>query len=72
MILPIKCCKNWKKDSQILQYLSWNKHLKEENAVVEGFNISKGETLAIIDSDFTVDIDDSISAIMESTKMKTS
>ena len=40
----------------------------KKNAVVEGFNISKGETLAIIDSDFTVDIDDSISAIMESTK----
>ena len=40
----------------------------KKNAVVEGFNISKGKTLAIIDSDFTVDIDDSISAIMESTK----
>ena len=40
----------------------------KKNAVVEGLNISKGETLAIIDSDFTVDIDDSISAIMESTK----
>jgi len=40
----------------------------KKNAVVEGFNISQGETLAIIDSDFTVDIDDSISAIMESTK----
>ena len=40
----------------------------KKNAVVEGFNISSGETLAIIDSDFTVDIDDSISAIMESTK----
>jgi len=40
----------------------------KKNAVVEGFNISTGETLAIIDSDFTVDIDDSISAIMESTK----
>jgi len=37
---------------------------------VEGFNISSGETLAIIDSDFTVDIDDSIAAIMESTKNK--
>ena len=40
----------------------------KKNAVVEGFNISSGTTLAIIDSDFTVDIDDSISAIMESTK----
>ena len=40
----------------------------KKNAVVEGFNISKGETLAIIDSDFTVDIDDSIAAIIESTK----
>ena len=40
----------------------------KKNAVVEGFNISAGETLAIIDSDFTVDIDDSIAAIMEATK----
>ena len=40
----------------------------KKNAVVEGFNISSGETLAIIDSDFTVDIDDSISAIIEATK----
>ena len=40
----------------------------KKNAVVEGANISSGKTLAIIDSDFTVDIDDSISAIMESTK----
>jgi len=40
----------------------------KKNAVVEGFNISSGKTLAIIDSDFTVDIDDSIAAIMESTK----
>ena len=40
----------------------------KKNAVVEGFNISSGQTLAIIDSDFTVDIDDSIAAIMESTK----
>ena len=40
----------------------------KKNAVVEGFNISAGDTLAIIDSDFTVDIDDSIDAIMESTK----
>ena len=40
----------------------------KKNAVVEGFNISNGETLAIIDSDFTVDINDSIDAIMESTK----
>ncbi len=34
----------------------------------EGFNISNGDTLAIIDSDLTVDIDDSIAAIMQSTK----
>ena len=40
----------------------------KKNAVVDGLNISSGETLAIIDSDFTVDIDDSIAAIMESTK----
>ncbi|KGF85561.1 glycosyltransferase family 2 protein [Prochlorococcus marinus] len=40
----------------------------KKNAVVEGFNISSGETLAIIDSDFTVDINDSVAAIMESTK----
>tara|TARA_A100001388_G_C28769162_1_gene502741 strand:+ start:846 stop:1937 length:1092 start_codon:yes stop_codon:yes gene_type:complete len=40
----------------------------KKNAVVEGFNSSKGQTLAIIDSDFTVDIDDSIAAIIESTK----
>ncbi|MDC2995560.1 glycosyltransferase, partial [Prochlorococcus sp. AH-736-F09] len=42
----------------------------KKNAVVEGFNISSGETLAIIDSDFTVDINDSIAAILESTKNK--
>ena len=36
----------------------------KKNAVVEGFNISSGETLAIIDSDFNVDIDDIIAAIM--------
>ena len=29
----------------------------KKNAVVEGCNISSGETLAIVDSDFTVDID---------------
>ena len=40
----------------------------KENAVIEGFNISTRDTLAIIDSDLTVDIDDSIDAIMESTK----
>ena len=40
----------------------------KKNAVVEGCNISSGETLAIVDSDFTVDIDDSIAAIMESKK----
>ena len=40
----------------------------KKNAVVDGFNISSGNTLAIIDSDLTVDIDDSIDAIIESTK----
>ena len=40
----------------------------KKNAVVEGFNSSLGNTLAIIDSDFTVDINDSIAAIIESTK----
>ena len=40
----------------------------KKNAVVEGCNISSGDTLAIVDSDFTVDIDDSIAAIMESKK----
>ena len=40
----------------------------KKNAVVEGCNISSGTTLAIVDSDFTVDIDDSIAAIMESKK----
>ena len=40
----------------------------KKNAVVDGFNISKGETLAIIDSDLTVDIDDSINAIIQSTR----
>ena len=37
----------------------------KKNAVVEGFNISSGNTLAIIDSDLTVDIDDSINAIIQ-------
>ncbi len=36
----------------------------KKNAVVEGLNISTGNTLAIIDSDLTVDIDDSINAII--------
>ena len=40
----------------------------KKNAVVEGFNISSGSILAIIDSDLTVDIDDSIDAIMQATK----
>ncbi len=40
----------------------------KKNAVVDGCNFSSGETLAIVDSDFTVDIDDSIAAIMESKK----
>ena len=45
-------------------YLIKQTYKGKKNAVVEGLNISKGETLAIIDSDFTVDIDDSIAAIM--------
>ena len=40
----------------------------KKNAVVEGFNICKGDVLAIIDSDLTVDIDDSINAIIQATK----
>tara|TARA_Y100000589_G_scaffold8144_1_gene6919 strand:+ start:7166 stop:8257 length:1092 start_codon:yes stop_codon:yes gene_type:complete len=40
----------------------------KKNAVVEGFNMSNGNTLAIIDSDMTVDIDDSIDAIKQATK----
>ena len=40
----------------------------KKNAVVEGFNICSGDTLAIIDSDLTVDIDDSINAILEATR----
>ena len=40
----------------------------KKNAVVEGFNISSGDTLAIIDSDFTVDISDSIDAIIQASK----
>ena len=40
----------------------------KKNAIVEGFNISSGKTLAIIDCDFTVDINDSIDALIESTK----
>ena len=40
----------------------------KKNAVVEGFNLSSGDILAIIDSDLTVDIDDSIDAIMQATK----
>jgi len=40
----------------------------KKNAVNEGFNISTGDALAIIDSDLTVDIDNSIDAIMEATK----
>jgi len=40
----------------------------KKNAVVEGFNISSGDILAIIDSDFTVDISDSIDAIIQASK----
>ena len=42
----------------------------KKNTVVEKFNIFSGEPLAILYSDFTVDIDDSIAAIMKSTKNK--
>ena len=40
----------------------------KKNAVVEGFNISSGDILAIVDSDFTVDISDSIDAIIQASK----
>lgn len=40
----------------------------KKNAVVCGFNDSHGELLAIIDCDFTVDIDDSLSAISYAAK----
>jgi len=40
----------------------------KKNAVVEGFNKSSGDTLAIVDSDFTVDINDSIDAIIQASK----
>ena len=40
----------------------------KKNAVVEGFNISSGDTLAIIDSDLTVDIEDSINAIIQASR----
>tara|TARA_Y100001978_G_scaffold144443_1_gene129452 strand:- start:572 stop:1663 length:1092 start_codon:yes stop_codon:yes gene_type:complete len=40
----------------------------KKNAVVEGFNVSSGDTLAIVDSDFTVDISDSINAIIQASK----
>ena len=39
-----------------------------KNAMSEGLNIASGETLAIINSDFTVDINDSINAIKVATK----
>ncbi|MDC3170857.1 glycosyltransferase family 2 protein [Prochlorococcus sp. AH-716-E13] len=60
--------KDFSKDFRITLLKQTSKGKK--NAVVEGFNISVGDTLAIIDCDFTVDIDDSIDAIMESTKNK--
>ena len=41
----------------------------KKNAVVNGFDHSQGEILAIIDSDFTVDLDDSIGAIIQSSKL---
>ena len=40
----------------------------KKNAVMERFNISTRDCLAIFDSDLTVDIDNSIVAIMEPTK----
>ena len=61
-----KLSKDFSKDFKISLLKQTSKGKK--NAVVEGFNISSGETLAIIDSDFTVDINDSINAIMQSTK----
>ena len=61
---------NLKKDFSEFYKISLLKQtsIGKKNAVVEGFNSSSGNTLAIIDSDFTVDIDDSIAAIIESTK----
>ena len=41
----------------------------KKNAVVNGFDHSQGDILAIIDSDFTVDLDDSIGAIIQSSKL---
>ena len=41
----------------------------KKNAVVDGFEHANGDVLAIIDSDFTVDIDDSIGAIIQSSKL---
>ena len=42
----------------------------KKNAVVEGFNISTGDTLAIIDYGLNVDNYYSIDAIMESTNIE--
>ena len=61
-----KLTKDFSKKFQIFLLKQTSKGKK--NAVVEGFNISSGQTLAIIDSDFTVDVNDSIDAIIESTK----
>ena len=55
--------KDFSKDFKIMLIRQTSKGKK--NAVVEGFNISTGDTLAIIDSDLTVDIDDSINAIIQ-------
>ena len=41
----------------------------KKNAVVDCFEHANGDVLAIIDSDFTVDIDDSIGAIIQSSKL---
>ena len=41
----------------------------KKNAVVNGFDHSNGDVLAIIDSDFTVDLEDSIGAIIQSARL---
>ena len=57
--------KDFSKDFKIMLLKQTSKGKK--NAVVEGFNISSGDILAIIDSDLTVDIEDSINAIIQAT-----
>jgi len=58
--------KDFSKDFKIMLIKQTSKGKK--NAVVEGFNISSGDILAIIDSDLTVDIDDSINAILQASR----